>query len=218
MDPYLKKAYDDYNKEIGKLFGQSCDIYRPPLGTIQDQTPSLVVSGVSYKVEKVGPILAQPGIYNTEFYAIFGDFSQIRAGDLIVPTDPESNTPIVTVINKSPGEGTRGFRTNRTCRLIKNISPETRIEDVIYSNVKFDFLPTAYQRTQFDDLAVAAGAVPSISALIYSLTNMQMNKVIYDIEGIRLIESDGTTNVRWAVKQVEEIGNTMHLTLTLDGR
>ncbi len=218
MDPYIKKMYEDFNREIGrKFFGQAIDLYRPPLGTTVNQTPAFVVSD-SYKVEKTGPILAQPGLYNIEFYAIFGDFPQLKRGDILLPTDPESDTPVVTVLSKSPGEGVRGFRTSRICRLVKNISPEDGTEDVIYANVRFDFLPTAYQRTQFDDLAVAAGAQPTISAIMFSLPNMQMNKVLYDIEGIRLIESDGTTDVRWVVKQVEEIGNLMHLTLTQDGR
>lgn len=218
MDKFIKKAYDDYNKEIGRLFGQTISIYRPPLSTTVDQTPTLIASNVSYKVEKVGAILSQPGLYNMEFYAIFGDFSAIQKGDLLVPTDPESDTPVVTVISKSPGEGTRGIRTNRTCRLVKHIDSDTNVEDVIYSNVRFEFLPTAYQRTQFDDMAVAAGASPTISVVLFSLPNMQMNKVLYDIEGVRLIENDGTTNVRWVVKLIEEIGNVMHLTLTQDGR
>lgn len=218
MDKFIRKAYEDYNKEIGKFFGQSVNVYRPPLGTTVNQSPTLVASNVSYKVEKTGPILSQPGLYNIEFYAIFGDFSAIQKGDILVPTDSTSDTPAVTVINKSPGEGTRGIRTNRTCRLIRRRDPDSGTEDVIYSNVRFDFLPTSYQRTQFDELAVSAGASPSISVILYSLPNMQLNRVLYDIEGVRLIESDGTTDVRWVVKLIEEIGNIMHLTLTQDGR
>lgn len=209
MDNNLESVYNDYNKEIGRLFGQSVNILRPPGGYTVDQTPTAVYSSQPFKVEKVGPILAQPGMYNMEYYAIFGDFSLLQKGDQIVPVEANSDTPITTFINKSPGEGARAFRSSRTCRITTSLD-----EDNIYTNVRFDYLPTGYNRTQFDDLVLAAGGKPIRIAVMYSLPGLQdINADNYDVIGLKLIETGGLHEQSWTVKFVEELYPLMQLTL-----
>lgn len=214
MDPLLQDMFNEYQAQLGKLFGQSLNVYRPPLGVTVDQTPALVLPNVQIKVEKGRSDLAQPGIHNIEYYSIFGDYTQIQAGDILVPEDPTSNTPDVTFISKSPGEEAKGVRTSRTCNLITNFSPADGSTNTIYSNVRFEFLPTGFPSNQFADLVLGRGSVPTISAIIYSLPNMQqVNVTAYDIAGVKLIDVSGVQPVTYTVKLVEEITPILHMVL-----
>lgn len=213
MEPGLESLYLEYNKEIGRLFGQEVNIYRPPGGSTVDQSPTLVTSG-SFKIEKSGPILAQPGLYNIEYYSIFGDFTLLNPGDVLIPTDSDSSTPVTTFLSKSPGEEAKSFRTNRLCKLITNYSPESGAEQVVYSNVRFEFLPTGFPSNQFADLVLGRGVTPTMSVIMYKLPNMQqINVITHDILGMRLIHTGGVQEVVYTIKLVEEIEPMIHLVL-----
>ncbi len=218
MANLTERAYNDYNKEIGRQFGQKFNIYRPPLGTTIDQTPTLVYSNKMFKVEKTGPILAQPGIYNLEYYAVFGDFSLLQKGDILVPQQDDSDTPVITFVSKSPSEGARGFRTSRICK----IGTSKYDSDVVYSNVRFDFIPIGFPRSQFDELLPGAGADPIMGAILYARPNIQTyiaapnNNQPYDVLGMYLTETDGTNEIRWVVRLIEVIGNIAKVSVVLD--
>lgn len=214
MEEALENLYNSFQADLGKLVGQSIDVYRPPYGTTVDQTPALIASGIKFKVEKGRPNLAQPGLYNIEYYSVFGDYTQILAGDVLVPTDPNSNTPPVVFLSKSPGEESKAFRAKRFCKLITNFSPETGLPNVIYSNVRFDFLPTGFPSNQFADLVLGRGITPTMSVIMFSLPNLQqINVTTHDIIGMKLVHTGGAQEVTYTIKLAEEVEPMMHLTL-----
>lgn len=205
MDPFLEQAYKDYRKELGTLFGQPVTVLRPPGGVTVDQTPTTAYTAQSFKIEKTGPKLAQPGFYNMEYYAIEGDFSILQAGDILLP-ESSSLTPAVTCLGLSTnGEEFVGFRTTRTCTISRTDDSDTNL----YTNVYFEFLPTGYPRSQFDELGIGASTSPTKVAIIRTLDNLRdvnIDPTEYEIEGLLLTDTTGSNNTEWRVKFAEEVG------------
>lgn len=200
----MESAYQDYRKELGELFGQSVSVLRPPGGTTIDQTPTTAYTSQKFKIEKTGPKLSQPGLYNMEYYAIEGDTSILQPGDILLPDS--GLTPPVTFIGRSTyGEEFIGFRTSRTCTISRTDSSDTNI----YTNVYFDFLPTGFPRSQFDELGIGASTTPTKVAVIYTLSNFRDVNISandYEIEGLLFTDTSGSSSTEWRIKFAEEVG------------
>lgn len=213
MDPYIESSYQDYRKEIGVIFGQSVTVLRPPGGTTIDQTPTTVYTAQTFKIEKTGPKLAQPGLYNMEYYAIEGDTSILEPGDILVPP-AGSLTPSVTYLGRSTyGEEFVAFRTSRTCTISRTSDSDTNI----YTSVYFDFLPTGFPRSQFDELGIGASTSPTKTAVIKTLPNLRdvnINYDEYELEGLLFTDTSGNYNTEWRIKFAEEVGSITQIIMS----
>ena len=211
MDPAIESAFHQMHQELGRTFGQEINVYRPPLGTTVDQTPTLVLSTDSLKVERTGSKLAQPNMYSMEYYAVFGDYELVTPGDILVPQRVTSTTPITTFLSKSPGEESMSFKTSRVCSITEGSNFTS-----IYTNVRFDFLPTGFVRGIFDEYLQGTGSLPSHQVILYRLPNIQQNMMDIDIPGLFLIDTTGDQDIRYRITFAEEIGPLSRLTLVLE--
>jgi hypothetical protein len=205
--PNLRKVFDKYNKKIAQLAGQNFALKRPDYSVV-DNTPATVLSSVKFKVEVAPPRLSQETFINVSYYTIFGDRKLLRAGDILFPLETtESTTPPVTVLNFSPIEECMGFRTSRVGKLTYDIDTN------VYTTVYFDWVGSGYPGSSFQETLSGALAIPTKKAVLFTRTSIKPQSNSNEVQGMRLIETDGTTEVRWVVKLVDQIGNLTQLTL-----
>lgn len=200
------KKYDRGRKHLASIIGQRVTVSRPDY-TAVDQTPVLV-RNILAKVETCTPRYSQSKIPNCEYYAFFGDILPVESGDVItVVPGQKSTTPTVTIESFSPGEECVGIKTTR----VGSIRNGT--EDV-YTNVRFDFLPgsnypgSPLQRQLQNELGV-----PSTTVVMY-FRDLATNT--RDAEGLFLVETDVSPEVRWRIEQVNRYNNVMQMVLERD--
>lgn len=207
--PNLFNLFEDGHKKIAKIAGQQVYILRPNY-TIQDNTP-VFLNNIKLKAEKATAVsLVMPRFTNGEYFALFGDRSKFQPGDLIFPQDGTSSTPKMTVIQYSPLEEAIAIRTSRICKLTR------AIDDPIYENVYFDWIGQGYPGSSYGEQLAGALGIPTKKAILYTREGIQPQNNTYDIQGIRLIETDGDVQIRWKVKLVDQIGNLTQLTVEPD--
>lgn len=205
----LYNLFHKYNKTIARIAGQPVTVKRPNYSVVNN-TPATITS-IKLKVEKATAVgLAMPRFTNAEYYAIFGDRTKFLPGDIIFPTDPNSSTPPVTVIHYSPLEECIGVRTSRIGKITE------AIDDTVYENVYFDWIGVGYPGSSYGEQLAGSLGIPTKKALLYTRTNIQPHSNPDEIQGMRLIETDGTVEVRWRVKLVDQIGPLTQFTVEPD--
>lgn len=210
----LRSTFDKYQKKLASISGQTVNILRPNYSTIVN-TNTTVYTSIKLKMEVTTPKLVQGKFTNVEYYAVFGDRNKFQPGDIIVPTESTSSTPPVTVLHYSPLEEAIGFRTSRIGKITQSyVSPY----DPVYENVYFDWVGTGYPGSIFGQELAGALGTPTKKIVLYTRTNIKPQSNTDEVQGMRFVESDGTTEIRWVIKLVDQIGNITQLTLEPDGQ
>lgn len=205
----LYSLFANAHKKIALLAGQDITVSRPNYNIV-DNVPTTITS-IKLKAEKATALgLAMPRFTHAEYYALFGDRGKFQPGDLLIPTNSQSSTPIMTVVNYSPMEEAIAVMTSRICKLTKSI------DDIVYDNVYFDWIGTGYPGSSYGEQLAGALGIPTKKALLFTRQGIQPQMNEYEIQGMRLIESDGDVDIRWKVKLVDQIGNLTQLTVEPD--
>lgn len=207
----LKKFFLKQQQKIAYLVGQNCSIVRPNYGSTAN-TESTVISNVKIKLEVAQAKLSQAPYTSVSYYTVFGKRSLFQAGDVIIPNEPGSTTPPVTIISYSPVEECIGVATSRVgkiCYTSGNYSSED-----IYTNVRFDWVGSGFPMAPGLDYIKDLLAVPSKKVVLYTRQNIKAQNLAADIAGLRFVETDGTQEVRWIIKVADVINNITILTLS----
>ena len=202
---YFQDFFNDFVQLAGELSGQPVRVERPDYETPNYSEGEIIAPRKIYKVERTTNRLAQPTYTNLELYAVFGDRSLIQAGDVLIPLDPKSTTPIVTLVNISDQEECLGFRTNRI-GAIRNGTKD------LFTNVRFDFVGEGFPASPLEREIKTSLEIPTKKINIFTrdLDKNNLNEV-YDNEGLLFIETDIEEQTRWRIETVDEIGNLMVL-------
>ena len=205
MPNQYEQAFNAGKKILGMNFGQPCQILSVNY-TAVDQTPTQKYARKMYKVETTGARLVQTPLPNGAWYTIIGDYNAVVAGDILVPLRSDSNTPVVTMISRSPFEEQTGFRTSRVGDIMNG-------EEVLFSDCYFEYATTTnYPGDPIHFKMVISDGVPEQTIIMY---RRDLRTTTYDTEGLLLKETSSTPNVYWKIKQTTEIGELMALTCSL---
>lgn len=197
MPHNLRNIFHNYNVYLAEIAGQNFSVRRPDY-TITNGTPTVVHTQKKFKCEKTGPRLGQPGYSGVEYYAIFGNRNLFSPGDLLVPLESTSSTPIVTVLSYSPLEECVGFRTSRLGEIRNGTT-------VIYSNVYFDFISSsAFPGAQLNREVESSLEIPSKKITIYKRNLATLTR---QDEGLLFVEMDTDEKKRWKIEQIDDVGN-----------
>lgn len=205
----LNDSFLFYETVIAKIAGQSCNILRPNYA-VEDNLPVSHLSNTKIKMEPVaGAKLAHATFPNVALYTIFGDRSKFQTGDIIQPNGSGSTTPPVTVLSYSPLEECIGFSTSRLGRLCSDLNTD------LFLNVYFDWVSAGFPASTLPENLAGALGIPSKKAVLFSRPGF-LPQNLQDSHGYRLVEVDGTREVRWVIKLIDVIGSLTQLTLEED--
>ncbi len=219
MSSKLRKIFNKFQTQVGRLGGQKCNIYRPDYSVVDNALGSPLYSGVKIKVEVTRPRYSQFAFTNVAYVAIFGNRNLFTAGDVIVPTEAGSTTPAVTVINISPMEEAVGIFTPRSGRLMLNVGFDSAMDTgtYIYKNVKYQWVSgSGFPGSSFTNNLAGALAIPTQKIVLFTRDNISPQNTSYEVQGVHFIEDDGAYLRKWVVKLVEVSGNLTQLTLEQD--
>lgn len=207
----LKKFFLKQQQKIADLAGQNCNIVRPAYGSAAN-TETTVASNVKIKVEVAQAKLSQSPYTSVTYYTIFGKRSLFQAGDIIIPDEPGSTTPPVTVVSYSPLEECMGVATSRIGKICYTDGSLSSSD--MYTNVRFDWVGPGFPLSPGIDYIKDLLAVPSKKAVLFTRTNLQSQNNLSNMSGLRLVETDGISEVRWIIKVVDVVNNITILTLS----
>ncbi len=200
-------SYIDYlfgymsNQLSQRLTTNTYNILRPNYATT-DNAGSTVKSHIKMSVSIGAGALLQPPIPGLAGYSVFPKVKgDVHAGDILVPSTPDGQTPALTVAHNFKIEEVVAFRTGRIGTLVNT----TAIN--LYQHVYFDW----YRPAGVD------GSI--VSGLVTSPEEEQRHAVIYYRTGLRsgqrLIDDEGQ---RWIIISVQGTGQLMTMLLGRDVR
>jgi hypothetical protein len=187
---------------VATMSGQNYSVWRPNY-TQQDQTPVLIQSDILLKVETAGTRFADPRYPIIQYYSVFGDRALFQPGDILKTNEARttSTTPPVTVIQYSPVEECMAVRTSR----VADIGISTG--NIIAHNVYYDFEYVSEAQTGFQGSFSGSFDRPIRKICMFTRPQLLEQLQTYDIQGLRLIETDGVTQTRWVIKALAPITN-----------
>ena len=190
-------------------FGQLFNIYRPNPASV-DQTPTLIGSNIILFVKPGGGSFAIPRLGGVNYFTVTGNRSNFLPGDILIPTNPNSEVPIVTVLNYDINVPCVAFRTARKGNIVYSLNAG----DTVYTNVYFDFVTVTTPESGLIDQLSDALSVPNTKIVCWTRPNIQPQNttnpstgVATDINGMRMIVTDGANNPRYVFKSCTQIGN-----------
>jgi hypothetical protein len=140
-------------------------------------------------------------------------------GDILIPTNPNSQWPITTILNFSDPSPMVVFRTSR----LGNVVMTTDAGYELYTDLYFDFLyPNYFESGMVKALEISAG-VTSRRVVMWSRPNIQDQNAQdpqgnpISLEGLKLIAQDGANPVRYLIRNSVQIGNLYIADITDDG-
>jgi hypothetical protein len=194
--------FNQANSQLACILGQPFNVYRTPGDGTVDQTPTLIAT-TSLKVTPGGDKFAIPRFLNVNYFTIVGDRTKFRPGDIIVPANPLSSTPPITILNYDDALPCIGFRTSRKC------SVDMQVGTHVYTNLYFDFLSYTTPESGIIDGLAGALDIPNKKIVCWTRRGYQpQHQPTYEVnEGMRIVESDGTAAITYVVKAISQIGN-----------
>lgn len=209
---YIDKKLARYREKYGVYSGDTFDIFRPNYNIV-DNTPSLIASGITYRMDPSSPVNAEPKLKDIDWYELFGKRDILKSGDIFIKTEDDGGmTPPVTFLHYTASKAVMGFRTARIC----NITNE--INNVIYKNVYFDYLGLSFPGSDINKRLESSLRIPNTRIVMFKRDNLfRLSTQIVEVDSTVLINKDGGTPTQfqrvWLVEQIEYTGNLMILTL-----
>lgn len=205
----LDTGFQHFHAVIGKIAGQACNILRPNYSS-SDNLPVSHLSNTKIKMEPGNRArLAHFSFPNVLLYTVFGDRSHFRPGDIIQPTGSDSTTPLVTILSYSPLEECIGFSTSRLGRICSDLGHD------LFVNVRFEWVSSGFPASTMPENLAGALSIPIKKAVFFTRPGFTP-QTLEDSHGYRLVEVDGTREVRWVIKLIDVIGNLTQITLEED--
>ena len=198
----------DYNYALnrsGDVFGQPMNISSVNYNQV-DGTPVLK-SAQRIKMEKTKPLLVQGEFRGIEYYSIYGYRNLYNPGDVITPTDPNTSTPICTVISYSPAEEATCMRTSNTGSIYNGTI-------ALYTNVLYEL--QAEGQTTAPPENVIEVERPGLKHK-FAIFKRDLNTSLIEEQGLIFIEDGLPATSRWVVTHIDERGNVLLLDCKKDG-
>ena len=178
--------------------------------TLVDQTPIELATRM-YIIKPSSPRYSEVKIANMEIFRISaGNTCTIKPGDILALDNSVTGTqPAITIYQKTPGAAVLGFKSDRICSIYHANSSSP-----LFTNVKFAFLPSTdfpgrpLDREFKDTMQVASIELVTFKKILYTTT--------HDAEGLYLVQTDCTPNIRWSIQNVVEHGYCQVLTVKRD--
>lgn len=180
----LNNIYNKYNPLVGEYGGDLFDLYRPDY-TIVDNDPVLVQANVRYRCDTTSSKFAEPDLSDIPYYDIFGNRQIVQSGDILIRVNSTLVTPAITIASLYPQESMVGFRSSKRCRIYNYFNQEDETEGLVYDNVYFDYLDSAYPGTSLDREIAGSLKLASTKAVLYRRENIdkaQMHLVEIDAD------------------------------------
>lgn len=189
-------------------FGNLTNHYRvgnltTPDYSVQDHTPKRVDTHLLI-IKPVSPKDSEIKLANMEIFRVLGPLSDIQQGDILETDKTKSVNTVPTITIYQLGLATLGFKTDRVGDICNG-------EDVVYSNIKFAFLPsTDYQGRPLNREIMETMDIPSIEVITYDKSLYSDTR---DAEGLQLVQTDISPNLKWTITNVVNFGVAQVLTL-----
>lgn len=199
-DCQLNRAYI----QIACAMGEPFNIYRPNFLNV-DQTPAFV-NTIMLSVKPGGHRQAIPYIPGINYFTVTGDRSKFQPGDILIPVDPTSSIPPLTLLNYSTSQPAIGFITSRLCNIDLNLGNH------IYTNVRFDFIAFTTNNQGAINFS-PQDRVMTKQIAMWSRTKYRPQSQIdvdgmpYSTAGLKIVEADGSVPVRYTIKGITQIVN-----------
>lgn len=200
--------FNKYQRMVGQKGGEAFNILRPNYAA-QDQTGTLVLSNVMFRAAPQANKVQEPTMSGATKYNVFGDRGNIQTGDILVPQESGSGTPILTIDTKAEMKALTAFMTEQLGQITKDIST------VVYDNIQFSFLPITFPGSSLEENFAGSLKISTRKAILYNRTGIA--------RGMRLIEKNdsqpsNSQPYSWVIQDLITLHNLTVLNLTLDDR
>lgn len=209
----INDLFQSYIKFYGEFSGDTYNILRPNYSLV-DNTPTPVYQNLVYRVDPSSAMFAEPKLRDVDWYEIFGDRDILQPGDILQKSTADGGqTPLVTFAHSMPIKAGVGFRSTRLCNITN------QFDDVIYSNVYFDFMGVGFPGSSVNKKLEDSLRIPSTRIILFNRDNIfRLRTQIVEIDSPVMINKDGGDLTqfqrKWKVEEIDRTGNFCILTIS----
>ena len=196
----FRSVYNRYQRLEGQTSGETCQILRPDY-TVLDQTGAVEFNARKFRLSP-GSKFSEPTLSGISAYNCFGNRSGMQAGDVIVPVEAGSNTPILTVSSIAPLKALSAFMTDQIGKITEDVNTD------IFTNIRFTWLPINFPGSSLESQLAGSLGVSVRKFAWFERAGLK--------RGMRLIDQGTTDNQRWVITDFLSMNEVQLVNVRLD--
>ena len=196
------RSFNRWIRKAGSREGVQYELVQP-VYTDNTGTENVIVANQNFRCSNGSKRYAEPSVAGGNFYSIYGQYTIMGPGQVLIPADPNQN--IVTVEQLFDHKVCIGFETNLTA----TIAMRGDGYKPVYQNVRFAFINDNSLTTALNQ-ALSSPGTRLAKALIFARTGITTK--------MWFIQTDDQSGlpVRWTIQSYTQHKNLLVLNLKAD--